>query len=383
MDVPSHYQGDLFRTLASRGDIDLRVVYARTMPGHRRDLGWSDNLVGYRYQFLNQAHRVNSALRVAWEQRSRIHIVDGLWVEPAFSAALLVLALARSTFAVYSEGQDPGIVRGAGKKALQTVFGRIIARQAAGALAVARSGRAFCRRLGFVDARTYSFGYFRAPAKQYRPRPPAAVEGPVEVVFVGQLTGRKGVDLLVEAMSPLFAKCPQLRLTIVGDGDLLPRLKRRVSDLDLVQYVRFEGVIPSEEIPMRIASTDVLVLPSRYDGWGIVVNEALASGVPVLVSDSCGAAELIQNAVNGYVFKHGSVEELRNCLSHFLESRSHWDRLREGALATSTLIAPQAIAPYLVGLLRHMTGLSDQRPDPPWACLADADPRADERLGAT
>src|SRR6266498_4731817 len=95
MNYPSFYQGDLFRSLIASKQVDLQVIFAKRLTADRLQLRWEDDLRGYPYRFIDKRHRLYDALRLAWTQRERIHIVNGVWAEPAFTAALLALTCAR------------------------------------------------------------------------------------------------------------------------------------------------------------------------------------------------------------------------------------------------------------------------------------------------
>jgi glycosyltransferase involved in cell wall biosynthesis len=185
------------------------------------------------------------------------------------------------------------------------------------------------------------------------------------VIFVGQLIPRKGVDLLLEAIRPLFGEQPNLFLSVIGDGSESRSLQASARALGIAARVNFEGTISSNKIQSRLASSDVLVLPSRWDGWGMVVNEALSAGVPVIASDRCGAADLVQEGVNGYVFRSEDVEDLRGCLHRFLKDEDGRG-MRAAAASTGRAVSAESAAPYLIECLKHMTGASSTRPIPPW-----------------
>jgi glycosyltransferase involved in cell wall biosynthesis len=102
----------------------------------------------------------------------------------------------------------------------------------------------------------------------------------------------------------------------------------------------------------------------------MVVNEAFAVGVPVIASSQCGAGDLIQSGINGYVFRSEAAEDLRDCLRRFLNQREHWAAWRAAAERTAQTISVQAAAAYFVQCLRHMTEPSTPRPVPPWMQLA-------------
>lgn len=233
-------------------------------------------------------------------------------------------------------------------------------------LAVSHFAEQFYVELGFDTERVFPFGYFRA--SNHRPQIGARsrVSERSEVIFVGQLIHRKGVDVLLEAMVPLFDQHSNLFLSVVGAGIEAQALETCAHALGVQDRVNFEGTIGSDKIQARLVSADVLVLPSRWDGWGMVVNEALSAGVPVIASDRCGAADLVRQGVNGYVFRSEDVEDLRSCLCKFLENVDARLALRSAAASTGRAVSAEAVAPYLIECLKHMTGESSARPVPPW-----------------
>ena len=123
-------------------------------------------------------------------------------------------------------------------------------------------------------------------------------------LFSGSLIERKGVDLMARAFVQLAAEFPNVRLRIAGDGALresLTQLMRPVTE-----RVEFMGFKDWNELPELYASADVLCVPSRYDGWGLVVPEGLASGLPVIATERMGAAlEFVRTGVNGWLIPAG------------------------------------------------------------------------------
>lgn len=366
MNYPSFYQGDLFRALMASGEVDLQVVFAKDVMSDRRDLGWKVDMTGFPHRFLDERNPLADAMRLARSQRERFHIVNGLWTEQAFAAVLVTLALSRSRYAIYSEAPEPGVRRPLLKRLLRRAFGKLLAPKAAGALSISGLAERFYKSLNVRDRRIYPFGYFRAA------HPAEGLSGlrndnRIEIVFVGQLIHRKGVDVLLKAVQPLFNQYPNLFLVLVGGGGSLESIRKQAAALGITDRVVFEGVIASDKIQARVAAADVLVLPSRWDGWGMVVNEALSVGVPVIASDCCGASELICSGVNGYVFRSEDVSDLRNRLGDFLKRQYDWPSFRANAAVTGKSVSVEAAAPYLIDCVKHMMGASAERPVPPWA----------------
>ena len=88
------------------------------------------------------------------------------------------------------------------------------------------------------------------------------------------------------------------------------------------ERIAYEGFQPPEELPRFFAQADVFVLPSRYDGWGVVVNQALGAGLPILCSDQVGAGrDLVRDEVNGLHFPAGDASALRAAMARCMEDR--------------------------------------------------------------
>jgi glycosyltransferase involved in cell wall biosynthesis len=127
-------------------------------------------------------------------------------------------------------------------------------------------------------------------------------------LFVGQLIERKGVRELLDAFTELGTG----ELWIAGDG---PARELASSVAGRTDRIRMLGHLSWEELQATYAAVDVLVLPSRYEVWGLVVNEALERGLPVIVSDQVGAAnDLVRPGVNGLVVDAGSSVALHEAL---------------------------------------------------------------------
>lgn len=109
-------------------------------------------------------------------------------------------------------------------------------------------------------------------------------------LFLGGLIPRKGVDLLLEAFATCHADDPTLTLTIVGEGELLGRLTERTAALGLQRAVTFAGAVPPDAALRLMREHDLLVHPSRMETFGMTVVEALAAGMPVVVT-RCGGPE--------------------------------------------------------------------------------------------
>jgi glycosyltransferase involved in cell wall biosynthesis len=134
-------------------------------------------------------------------------------------------------------------------------------------------------------------------------------------LFCGQMIRRKGVDLLLEAFSQIGGG----RLLLVGREADLPGFLEAVPS-EVRARIEYAGFQAPEALPDFFARSDVFVLPSRHDGWGVVVNQALGAGLPLLCSDAVGAAhDLIEPGRNGLVVEAGSAGALAGAMKRMLD----------------------------------------------------------------
>lgn len=127
----------------------------------------------------------------------------------------------------------------------------------------------------------------------------------------------KNLPNLLEAFAIFRAKSNSQawKLVIIGDGELRGKLELRRAELALEQSVLMPGFKQYEELPAYYGLASVFVLTSISETWGLVVNEAMASGLPVIVSKQCGcAADLVRDGINGYTFDAHSIEELASIM---------------------------------------------------------------------
>lgn len=132
------------------------------------------------------------------------------------------------------------------------------------------------------------------------------------IVQIGRLVHeKKGQDLSITCIYELVTKYKirNISLSIIGTGDSLSYLKDLVDKLNLTNYIEFLGALDRNTIYKSLHNFELLVQPSKYEGFGLTVVEAMAAGVPVLVSDIEGPLEIIGNEEFGYKFKSENVDD--------------------------------------------------------------------------
>jgi len=126
-------------------------------------------------------------------------------------------------------------------------------------------------------------------------------------IFIGRLS--KGKPKNLEILIKIFNTLPDYTLTIIGIGEDEEYLKK-ISN----KNINFIGAVENSKINNYLLSNNILILPSTSEPWGLVVEEALYFGIPVIISQNCGSVELIQNNVNGFIINPYNYENIKNII---------------------------------------------------------------------
>jgi glycosyltransferase involved in cell wall biosynthesis len=170
-------------------------------------------------------------------------------------------------------------------------------------------------RSEFGNGRVYETLPYYSDLTRFR-RPVDSATDDFEVrrfLFSGALIARKGVDLLARSFSTLIRQRHRVQLTILGTGELEATLRKQLAHLD--KHVHWAGFQEWRALPEWYHQSHVLVAPSRYDGWGLIVPEGLSAGLPVIATDQMGAAiDLIRPNENGWICRAGDQRSLTDTL---------------------------------------------------------------------
>ncbi len=151
-------------------------------------------------------------------------------------------------------------------------------------------------------------------------------ESAPRLLYVGRLAEEKSLHTLLEAFKSVRMESPSAVLAIVGGGPLEASLKAQAEKFEISSSVLWLGGMDMEKLQQEYAASTCLILPSRSEPWGLVVNEALSFGCPVIVSDRCGCVpELVIEGVTGFTFPTGDSRALAAriaaCIRHFNQKR--------------------------------------------------------------
>jgi glycosyltransferase involved in cell wall biosynthesis len=173
------------------------------------------------------------------------------------------------------------------------------------------------------------------------------------VLYCGQFIQRKGLRYLLEAYASIKMRHQDVALVMIGYGPervlLLEQVERSgLSDVHVVDHVELT------EMPKMYAMADVFVLPSLEETWGLVVNEAMACGLPVIVTDRAGASiDLVRQGENGYVIPAGDSAAIAECVTRLIEDPALAARMSDCSSERIQQFTPERAAHAFVDAVVH------------------------------
>jgi len=335
---PIQYFAPLFRRLTQEPGIDLTVYYCSEEPSVTsigKHYKWDIPLLeGYSYKVLFNLRRSSKvggfANLVNPGIISELHKghYDAIWVHGYMYMtnwlAFMAARLTRTPILLRGESNllepRPLHIRLAKEMLLRSLF-----HQVAGCLYIGRHNKEFYRHYGVPEERlfftpyTVDNAYFRQQAKLLAPRRQelrvrwgVKDDRPV-ILFVGRLVHCKQPLLLLEAYRQVRQKYPCV-LLYVGDGPLRREIEKRAKQ-EPIPDVQITGFLNQSEISQAYVAGDILVLPSAHEPWGLVVNEGMNFGLPIVVSDRVGCApDLVHEGENGFIVPYHSVDLLAHAI---------------------------------------------------------------------
>jgi len=341
-----YYQVALFRELASHPQIDLMVYFCSdesilskdVVTSYKTDRQWEvddDLLAGYPHRFLKNYSPMPSYLRWPvglinlgiWNEirRERPDVVVLMsWMNPTWWIAILACLSAKIPFLYMTDAnvqaeQLKKMWRIWPKKIL---LGQVIFRLASGFLCSGISNQQLYRSYGVPEEKlfpfAYSWGYksLLEVSPQLRARRDlirtelGLPKKSFIVLYCGRLSSEKDPMRLLQAFQRV--SLPNKLLIVIGDGQLKHEMQEYATEQGLTSAL-FYGFQNRREIIKFFAISDVLVLPSQKETWGIVINEAMCFGLPIIASDQVGAnADLLTHGYNGFIFPTGDTGALSN-----------------------------------------------------------------------
>lgn len=328
--TPAFYKLNLFNRIAERKKIyvifltDFRLIRNSDFYRGERNFDWvslSEKPLLFKiiliYKLLKKTD-YNSLLISGWDY---IYCWYAAFISPKVKNAVVIES---SVYDSFTKGY---------KGFLKRIFLRRITR----AYVSGKAQKALLQNLRFrgIITITKGVGIFNLSGKQtYTEK-----KHITNFIFVGRLSPEKNLKYLVQTFNSL----PDFTLNIVGFGPMEEELKKLSSG-----NIKFHGAINNSDLPAYYRENDALILPSLYEPWGLVVEEALNNGLPVIISNRVGCAdEIIKQDVNGIIFSLSEINSLRDAIIKISDIK-YYNKLKKNVIEMDfTRIANEQVESYL------------------------------------
>ena len=325
----SKYKGQIFSNLSistSLNNYSIRFFQIAETDTDRTSLSGVDmSYHPYPFELLFKGaysaiptHRlVRNLFSSVWHSDAKLILLPG-YHRPEYWAMLLAAILKGKKRAVFCDStiydQPQSFLKGLSK--------RLFFSFCDGFFSYGERGRSYLIHYGAPPEKVFQrcqaaalpHGYLVANALQQRIALAPYADAP-RFLYVGRLSPEKSLDVLLNAFVQVHQALPAASLVLVGSGPQQQELADLSRSLGLGDVVLFAGSMDTAALAIEYAKASCLVLPSCSEPWGLVVNEALSYGCPVVVSHRCGCVpELVENKPTGFVFEAGNVDELASKL---------------------------------------------------------------------
>jgi glycosyltransferase involved in cell wall biosynthesis len=326
----THHQSAFHDAIVKDGRIDLEVRYSNKISQARLALGWEDKKCTK--SFEKRVDTLNDALESVSDFNKRVHIISGngydftkeliayciksnlKWVNWTERSGLGLFKLLRESSSLFK------IFFPIYQRLYNRKFSGQIEKHALGTFVSGSKAEEDYLRRGVSKDKIKHLYYALEPLVNTTviPKELKSSRFKYHFIYVGSLSHAKGIDILLKAYSKLDQN--EWGLILVGKDTTSGQYQEIAKKLSIENNVTFTGAIDFDRVNEYMSFADVFILPTRFDGWGAVLNEATSLSLPVISTNECGAAyHLIENDKNGYMVKTNSIISLTNTMKKYVK----------------------------------------------------------------
>ncbi len=372
--VLTDHQAYTYQALENKAGVPVISFVVSMEDADRKKQGWSDTKVqSLERRLIPSNFFLLYCFWQIWKCRSNIHIFASPFQQPRLILCIFFAAFLGVRFYLISEPYSPqqdgylhetskllGKIKVIMRPILYKCYALILRARLSGIFSISPLAFSQFKKAGIPVCKLFPFGYF-IPADDGVNHSTEISKldkaSNLHIIFVGNLIRRKGVDLLQEAIKLTYYEGYQITLDIYGHGNPSLICLNHKS-------IRYCGQIPFGKAQSVISQYDLLVLPSRYDGWGVVINEALCAGVPVVCSDHVGAGSVAELFHAGKCFNSGDITSLKNILVKLIKEPALLQKMRASTRLAAEALQPNVAADYMLNVMCTPTTFKEKIPSP-------------------
>jgi len=355
----SMHQSAFLRNLAVKNKVTLLV--SKEWAENRKELGWEKpNLDGVEVFVSPDDNQINEIFEA---KANAIHSFGGIDAFPFVYKALKLAIKNKVRIFIHLEPLNLSGLKGRIRIVKYWLFKLRYNQYIDAILVKGFLGRACYEKVGFPKEKIWDWAYFTEShdTLSISSTQPLIEKSP-SFLFVGALIERKNIVPVLEDVIQMSSGIS--KFSVIGVGHLEDEVKK-LAESD--KKIKFLGKKSNHEVMDLMSSHDYLILPSLFDGWGAVVNEALMAGTRVIVSNKSGAASLLLNENRGYVFSLEGNPSFKQIFNKAVKAGpTQPEHRREIQHWAAKKITGEQGAAYFLRIVKFLYGSEVSRPIAPW-----------------
>lgn len=373
----TEHQVHLMREINNTPAISLNIVVSTHELPIRVKQGWIKPEIGdLNVKKISGLDLFIKGIRLIQDNPNAIHLFSGLWGNRYLFLILLYAALKKRQIGIlvepYSDTIDGYLsdewiffswVYVKLRPIAYGIAGRFLSSRIKHIFAISPKAVIQFRKARFLEKNIHPFGYFVPFQQNKKTDEVAQASSALRLIFIGALIFRKGINVVREIAKVCYEKNIPILIDVYGPGD--PTLLK-----DISPNLNYCGSIAFGKVHDVMRGYDLLIVPSKFDGWGVVVNEAIQCGLPVLASSNVGAAALVLQSGAGAVFNLNNLLALIRLLEKLAQDRETITNWRNKAKKFSLELTPEIAAKYMLECIDSYTGTKN-KPICPWYSVQD------------
>ncbi len=368
-DQPPKVGKGCFNYISQTWDGLVIFAYLHDFNKTRKSVNWNDNEYGKACLIELSPDTQNKVDDLFTQYPKAIHVADGFKSEMMRYLKKYILS---KEYKFISFSERPGIYGKWWKRMLKKIYiplseiyiAKKYGDKVYAYLPLGQTGVKTALKYGWSKEKLYPFMY--DPVDYVTDHTVYPVEEKIRLLYVGRFSKyTKGTDTLIKAIDLLESDSNKYILDMAGGyGDLRDKTLKWI---ETKQNVNFLGLWDSKKVGMNMKKYDICIVPSKFDGWNLLVNEAVRAHIAVIATDEAVSDELVTESKAGLVVKANSPKSLAKAIDYAINNRNEINRWKHNAKNYADCISSKAVGTYMMNIILHeCLDIGDERPHCPW-----------------
>lgn len=367
-DSPPKVGKGAFNHIANCWPNQVYFVFNNDFRDERKAAGWNDGNFGKAniISLFNEADSDNVVANIFLHDPDAIHFVNGLTTNIMHRIKKYLPLINKKIFVM---SERPDFVGGYFEKIARVIYFHLkyrflyyrFSQYVAALLPLGKMGVNTFRKYGWEKEKMYPFMY-NPLLPILEPNPNIKVKRELKFLYIGRFYYKtKGVDILMKATQYLKG---DWSLDMVGGYGA--NAEEVIEWASKTPNVHYQGIWDSNSIVQKMRDYDVVCVPTKYDGWNLLINESIHAGIGIISTDEAVSHEVIEKSQSGLVVKAGNIKAFAKAMQYAIDNHDIVEQWKLKAIEGIHLISSDAVGQYLYDIINYEMYHEGNRPICPW-----------------